>query len=1327
MSHDRLHSLRRDIESCMLIDQPRLRAGLRRLEQGGKLDTLQREIQASITRRQSRTNDTPTLIYPEELPVVERRLEIASAIRDHQVVVLCGETGSGKTTQLPKLCLELGRGTAGLIGHTQPRRIAGRTIAARIADELRSPLGKYVGYKIRFGDTVSETSHIKVMTDGILLAETRSDPLLLQYDTIIVDEAHERSLNIDFLLGYLKRLLPRRPDLKLIITSATIDPQRFSEHFASPKPAPIVEVSGRTYPVDVRYRPLVSESEDAEDRDLRQGVLDAVDEAIAEGPGDILVFLSGEREIREIATALVKHQRNAGTEVLPLYARLSAAEQNRVFATTNRAVRRIILATNVAETSLTVPGIRYVVDAGYARISRYAARSGVQRLPIEAISRASADQRKGRCGRLGPGICFRLYSEDDFRRREEFTPPEIVRTNLASVILQMKALKLGKIEDFPFIEPPRWGMITDGYNTLHELGALDEWGEITAIGESLAKLPIDPRLGRILLAAREEGCLSDALVIAAALSIQDPRERPHDRRDAADEAHRRFHDEDSDFVTLLNLWRFHREHREAEGMNERKLRKLYSQHYLSFVRMREWEDVLRQLRELIAEAEVTTHETGRPRRGKKRRRSTDANDEATKHDPLHRAVLAGFLSHIGIKGEGHEYTGAHGRKFHIFPGSAVFKRTPQWIVAAELIETTRLYAHNVARISSQWIERLAPHLVKRRYAEPFWRERPADVGALETVTLFGIEIVRNRRVAYGPIDPKASREIFIHALVEGRCRSAGPFWSHNQKLVEEIRQFEEMTRRRGVLADDAHQYAFYDARVPEGIFSGAAFEAWRVNAEEAEPRLLFMTRELLLADDAHGATADRFPSHLIVNAASLPLAYRFEPGHEDDGVTVTAPVAIMHQLTRERLDWLVPGLIEDKIAAMIRTLPKSIRRHFVPAPQIAAACAERLRANGRYGEGSLFESVGRALHAMTGIEVPRKEWDAAAIPAHLCMNINVVDDAGTTIVKGRDLDAIRMTVHGADVAKSRRSHIQAPSKSVQASHLPTGKHRSWDFGELAEQVVVRRAGIEMTAFPAIVDEGDGVTLRPLESKEIAEAATRAGLRRLIMLQHRDEMSWQRSHMPHLEQSALYGVSLGLGDGAALREQALQRAIDKAFLRHQSDIRDRKTFERAVQAGWEQWQDAVESVCRLADTVLSQAHTVKLRLDEVRTAQFREPHAEMTEQLQLMVHRDFLTTTPPEWLEQLPRYLRGMSLRIDKLRGGKLARDRALAADFNILWKRCVDQLRVFTQQGTVHAALTRHRWLLEELRVSLFAQEIGAIEKVSIKRLEEHWAQHVAV
>lgn len=1311
----------------MLIDQPRLRAGLRRLERGGNLATLQREIHASIARRQARAADIPKLLYPEELPVVERRAEIANAIRDHQVIVLCGETGSGKTTQLPKICLELGRGAAGMIGHTQPRRIAARTIAVRIADELQSPPGKYVGYKIRFSGTVSESSRIKVMTDGILLAETRSDPMLLQYDTIIVDEAHERSLNIDFLLGYLKRLLPRRPDLKLIITSATIDPQRFSEHFANPHPAPIVEVSGRTYPVDVRYRPLVSEHDDAEDRDLRQGVLDAVDEAIADGPGDILVFLSGEREIREIAAALAKHQSRAGTEVLPLYARLSAAEQNRVFATVGKSPRRIVLATNVAETSLTVPGIRYVIDAGYARISRYAARSGVQRLPIEPISRASADQRKGRCGRLGPGVCFRLYAEDDFRRREAFTPPEIIRTNLASVILQMKALKLGKIEAFPFIEPPRWGMITDGYNTLHELGALDEWGEITAIGEKLATLPIDPRLGRMLLAAREENCLNDALVIAAALSIQDPRERPHDRRDAADEAHRRFHDEESDYVSLLNLWQFHRQQREAGGMNERKLRKMYAQHFLSFVRMREWEDVHRQLRELIAEAEVTAHDTGKPHRARRQHHTDGKPEEARPFDSLHRAVLAGFLSHIGVKGEGHEYTGAHGRKFHIFPGSAVFNRSPQWIVAAELVETTRLYAHNVARISSQWIEPLALHLVKRRYAEPFWRERSADVGALETVTLFGIEIIRNRRVAYGPIDPKASREIFIHALVEGAYRSNGLFFKQNRELVDEIREFEEKTRRRGLLADDAHQYAFYDARIPEGIYSGAAFEAWRVNAEKSDPRLLFMTRELLLADDAHGATTERFPSHLMVNAAALPLAYRFEPGHEDDGVTLTAPAAIVHQLTRERLGWLVPGLIEEKIAAMIRTLPKSIRRHFVPVPQIAAACADRLRTSGRYGEGSLVDAVGKALHTMTGIEAPRNQWDATAIPSHLRMNVRVVDDAGKTIVKGRDLDAIRAALQGVDAVDVHRLPGKQRGKLVEATKLPTGKHRSWDFGDVAERVVVRRAGIEMTAFPAIVDEGDGVSLQPLESKEIAETATRAGLRRLIMLQHHDEMAWQRTRLPYLDQSSLFCVSLGLGDGAALREHTLQRAIDKAFLQDQGDIRNRETFERAMQAGWPRWQEAVESVCRLADDVLTHGHAVTLRLDEVRTSQFREPHAEMSEQLQRMVTPEFLTAIPPEWLEQLPRYLRGMSLRIDKVRNGKLARDRSLAAEFNPLWKRCIEQLNALVRQGRVHAELTRHRWLLEELRVSLFAQEVGTIEKVSIKRLEEHWAQLATV
>ncbi|TVR66823.1 MAG: ATP-dependent RNA helicase HrpA, partial [Candidatus Competibacteraceae bacterium] len=870
------------------------------------LEQLSAAVEAAAARLGERRAALPVPTFDDSLPINAHREAIAAAIRAHQVIVLCGETGSGKTTQLPKICLSLGLGVAGLIGHTQPRRIAARSVATRIAAELGATVGGQVGYKVRFSDRIGPDTVVKLMTDGILLAETQSDRQLDQYEVIILDEAHERSLNIDFLLGYLKRLLPRRPDLKLIITSATIDPERFSRHFAQ---APIIEVSGRTYPVAMRYRPLLAADEDERDRDLQQAILDAVDEVWQEGPGDILIFLSGEREIRETAESLRKHH-PPNTEVLPLYARLSAAEQNRVFQPRGRP--RIVLATNVAETSLTVPGIRYVIDPGTARISRYSPRSKIQRLPVEKISQASANQRAGRCGRVMAGVCVRLYAEEDYQSRPPFTDPEILRTHLAAVILQMSALHLGRPEDFPFVDPPDSRQISDGFRLLFELQAVDEQRRITDLGRQLAKLPVDPRLGRMLLTAQREGCLREALLVVAALAIQDPRERPLDKQQAADEKHRRFRDEHSDFVALLKLWDYY--HEQARQLSRNQLRNLCQADFLSFVRMREWHDLHQELLGRVTEMGMRL------------------NEEPAPYANLHRALLTGLLGHLGLKQEENVYLGARGRNFYLFPGSGLFKKRPRWVMAAELVETTRLFARTVARIEPEWVEGLAGPLLKRSYTEPHWEKRSAQVAATERVTLYGLPIVASRRVNYGPLDPALAREIFIRqALVEGEFHCQAAFFRHNRQLLAELEEM-EVRARRDLTADEEALYQFYAERIPEGIYSGPTFETWRKQAEREQPRLLFLDRAALLADAGPVADGERFPDHLDLDGLQLPLSYRFTPGADDDGVTVTVPLAAVNQVDPKQLDWLVPGLRAERMAALLKSLPKALRRNFVPVP-----------------------------------------------------------------------------------------------------------------------------------------------------------------------------------------------------------------------------------------------------------------------------------------------------------------------------------------------------------------------------------------------------------
>ncbi|KAB2927904.1 MAG: ATP-dependent RNA helicase HrpA [Candidatus Contendobacter sp.] len=1244
------------------------------------LEQLAAEVDAATLRLQERRAALPVPTFDDSLPINAHRAAIAAAIRDHQVLVLCGETGSGKTTQLPKICLSLGLGAAGLIGHTQPRRIAARSVATRIAAELGTTVGGQVGYKVRFSDRTGPEALVKLMTDGILLAETQSDRQLDQYEVIILDEAHERSLNIDFLLGYLKRLLPRRPDLKLIITSATIDPERFSRHFDQ---APILEVSGRTYPVAIRYRPLLAADEDERDRDLQQAILDAVDEVWREGPGDILIFLSGEREIRETAESLRKHH-PPNTEVLPLYARLSAAEQNRVFQPRGRP--RIVLATNVAETSLTVPGIRYVIDPGTARISRYSPRSRIQRLPVEKISQASANQRAGRCGRVMAGVCVRLYAEEDFQARPAFTDPEILRTHLAAVILQMSALNLGRPEDFPFVDPPDSRQISDGFRLLFELQAVDEQRRITDLGRQMAKLPVDPRLGRMLLAAQRESCPREALIVVAALAIQDPRERPLERQQAADEKHRRFRDEHSDFLGLLKLWDYY--HEQARQLSKNQLRNLCQADFLSFVRMREWRDLHQELLGRVTEMGMRL------------------NSEPAPYAGLHRALLTGLLGHLGLKQEENVYLGARGRNFYLFPGSGLFRKRPRWVVAAELVETSRLYARTVARIEPEWVEDLAGSLLKRSYAEPHWEKRGAQVTATERVTLYGLPIIAGRRVNYGPLDPALARGIFIRqALVEGDFHCKAPFFEHNRRLLAELEEL-EVRARRDLTADEEMLYRFYDERIPEGIYSGPAFETWRKQAERENPRLLFLDRVALLAEAGPVADGERFPNHLDLDGLKLPLTYRFAPGADDDGVTLTVPLAAVNQVDPKRLDWLVPGLRAERMAALLKSLPKALRRNFVPVPNYVRALLEVIEPDGR----SLVEAMTEHLQRVTGVRTPEEAWNPDAVPDYLRMRFQVVDADGKALAVGRDWAAIQARLRG----EARTRFAALPTPEFERERL-----RDWDFGELPEEVSFVRNGIQLRGYPALAAEPDGtLALRVLDSPARAEAAMRGGLRRLIGWRLGPAFKLLARDLPQFQRMTLH--YLGLGTQEQLREDLLNAILDRAFLADGSLPRDRAAFDSLLESGRTRLAAARVEVCDTAAAILAAYHEVRRMLTDEPV--WAEAMADVREQLARLVYPGFLSETPAEWLPHLPRYLRAIALRLQKLRQAP-DKDRQRRGDIIRLWEGCQRRLEEDARRERHDPELIRFRWLLEELRVSQFAQEFKTLLPVSVKRLEEHWGR----
>ena len=1297
---------------------------------------------AQAQAQEARRASVPVLRYPAELPVSQRKDEIAAAIRDHQVVIVAGETGSGKTTQLPKICLELGRGVTGQIGHTQPRRLAARTVAERISSELGTELGTTVGYKVRFTDTSSDSTLVKVMTDGILLTEMRRDRQLRHYDTLIIDEAHERSLNIDFILGYLKRLLPRRPDLKVIITSATIDPERFREHF-SEFGAPVIEVSGRTYPVEVRYRPLADpDNPEKEPTDQVQGILDAVTELGAGGPGDILVFLSGEREIRDTADAL---DGQAGLEVLPLYARLSAAEQHRVFdrkpGQANHFSRRVVLATNVAETSLTVPGIKYVIDPGTARISRYSQRTKVQRLPIEPISQASANQRKGRCGRTSDGVCIRLYSEEDYDSRPEFTDPEILRTNLASVILQMAALDLGDMAEFPFVEPPESRNIADGVRLLEELGAFSPGHEpgrgrtrLTETGRRLSRLPVDPRLGRMILEAGRHGCAREVLIITAALSIIDPRERPADARQAADEMHARFAEPGSDFLAFLNLWDYLRE-RQSQ-LSASAFRRLCRREYLHYLRVREWQDVYGQLRQAAADLGIHTgrerrgageapgqaparqNGQGQRRGGRTRPRAGRAGLPAAQApardaeagtfpaelaDRVHMSVLAGLLSHIGMQDTDSrprgkrrpltEFAGARGARFAIFPDSALARKPPPWVVAAELVETSRLWARVTARIDPEWAESLAAHLVRRSYSEPRWDARRGAAVVTEKVTLYGLPIVAARTVMYGRIDPAAARDLFItHALVEGDWQTHHAFFARNQRMLADAGDLERKARRRGIVADDAALFDFYDQRIPAEVTSARHFDTWWKTARASDPSLLDFSLADLIRPAAEEISEDDYPGRW----ADLPVSYEFSPGEPDDGVTVDIPLARLNQVSAEEFSWQVPGLRQEMVTELIRSLPKQLRTTFVPVPDTARAVLPRLGP----ARGDLLDALGTELSRLGGVHIPRSAWDESRLPGYLRITFRVVED-GRVLAAGKDLDGLR---------RQLRPRLQATLSEAAAGITRTGL-RSWDIGTLPR---VFSQG-EVRAYPALADTGTAVDVRLFETPAQAGAAMLRGTRRLLLLQVATGARAVASRLPVSAKLAMSRHPYPSTD--ALLEDCAAAAADQVITEAGGPAWDEAGFTRLLEAARASLAARTADVVALAARALGEAHQVETSLAGTPSPPVRAAFADLRAQLSGLLYPGFIAATGARRLPDLVRYLRGMSRRLEKMPEalGRDAERMAVVAQVTADYRQTLADLPPARRDDP---DVRDVRWMIEELRVSLFAQTLGTPGPVSERRIE---------
>ncbi|GAA3897182.1 ATP-dependent RNA helicase HrpA [Streptomyces sp. NPDC007148] len=1292
------HRLGRRLEGARKIRKPEARAAV--------LAEIEAEVAKAEARIAERGARVPAVTYPEELPVSQKRDAIADAIREHQVVIVAGETGSGKTTQIPKICLELGRGVRGMIGHTQPRRIAARTVAERVADELRTPLGEGVGWKVRFTDQVNpDGTFVKLMTDGILLAEIQTDRELRGYDTIIIDEAHERSLNIDFLLGYLAQLLPRRPDLKVVITSATIDPERFSRHFGD---APIVEVSGRTYPVEVRYRPLLEEDSEDADRDQITAITDAVEELMTEGQGDILVFLSGEREIRDTADALTRKQYRF-TEILPLYARLSHAEQHRVFQP--HTGRRIVLATNVAETSLTVPGIKYVIDPGFARISRYSHRTKVQRLPIEPVSQASANQRKGRCGRTSDGICIRLYSEEDFLARPEFTDAEILRTNLASVILQMTAAGLGDIEKFPFIDPPDHRNIRDGVQLLQELSALDPAQKdprkrLTETGRKLAQLPVDPRLARMVLEADKNGCVREVMVIAAALSIQDPRERPADKQTQADQQHARFRDETSDFLAYLNLWRYIREQQKERGSSS--FRRMCKQEYLNFLRIREWQDIYTQLRTVAKQMDIHLDEQDAPA------------------DRIHVSLLAGLLSHIGLKdvkeskdsgpgarrdGGRNEYIGARNAKFAIFPGSSLFKKPPRFVMSAELVETSRLWARVNAKIEPEWVEPLAEHLLKRTYGEPHWEKDQAAVMAYETVTLYGVPIVAQRKVNYGRIDPEASRELFIrNALVEGDWRTHHKFFADNRKLLTEVEELEHRARRRDILVDDETLFDFYDQRVPEHVVSGAHFDSWWKHKRHEQPDFLDFEREMLINEKAGAVTKDDYPDSWRQGPLKFRVTYQFEPGADADGVTVHIPLQVLNQVTDEGFDWQIPGLREDVVTELIRSLPKPIRRNYVPAPNYATAFLDRAVPL----QEPLTVTMARELKRMVGVPFEADDFDWAKVPDHLKITFRIVDERRRKLAEDKDLETLKLRLK----PKARKALSQAAAATAEregGESLERSGLTDWTIGALTRVFETRRAGQPVKAYPALVDDGDTVSVRLFDTEEEQAEAMWKGTRRLIV--RNIPVSPAKFASEQLTNAQKLGLSANPhGSVQALFDDCATAAADKLIGDFGGPAWDEESYRKLFDRVRAEIVDTTVRTVGQVQQVLAAWQACERRLKAARSPALLPNLTDVRTQLDALVKPGFVTEVGIRRLPDLMRYLVAADRRLQQM-PTNVQRDTTRMAKVHEMRDEYAWLLEQLPQGRPVPSSVRDIRWMLEELRVSYFAHALGTAYPVSDKRI----------
>ncbi|EKF9593559.1 ATP-dependent RNA helicase HrpA [Vibrio cholerae] len=1282
-------SLKKALGECLIKDRFRFS---KRIDGASKIknesarnavfDEIALDIAQSMMVVEQRKQQMPKIEYPALLPVSQKRDDIAQAIAHHQVVIVAGETGSGKTTQLPKICAELGRGKYGLIGHTQPRRLAARSVANRIAEEMETELGGFVGYKVRFTDQISDQTQIKLMTDGILLAEIQNDRFLNQYDTIIIDEAHERSLNIDFILGYLKQLLPRRPDLKVIITSATIDPERFSKHFSN---APIIEVSGRTYPVEVRYRPLAGDDDSESDRDQLEGIFQAVDELCDEGLGDILIFMNGEREIRDTADALAKRNLR-DTEIVPLYARLSAGEQNKIFQP--HAGRRIVLATNVAETSLTVPGIKYVIDPGTARISRYSYRTKVQRLPIEPISQASANQRKGRCGRTEEGICIRLYSEEDFLSRPEFTDPEILRTNLASVILQMTALGLGDIEAFPFVEAPDKRNIQDGVRLLEELGAIndqikDPKKRLTESGKQLARLPIDPRLARMVLEASKIGCLKEVMIIASALSIQDPRERPSDKQQSADDKHRRFNHEDSDFLTLVNLWHYIGQQQKALTSNQ--FRRQCKLDYLNYLRVREWQDVYTQLHQ-------STREMG-----------FKLNDEPGSYHAVHSAILVGLLSHIGMKDqEKNEYHGARNARFNIFPASGLFKKQPKWVMSAELVETSKLWARVVAKIEPDWIEPLAKHLIKRSYSEPHWSKKNAAVMAYEKVMLYGIPIVPKRLVNYGNIDPVLSREIFIRsALVEGDWETKHAFFKQNRALLAEVEELEHKSRRRDILVDDEELFQFYDQRVGTEVVSGRHFDAWWKTASRKTPDLLSFEKEMLFKGDASHITDLDYPNFWHQGNLKLKLSYQFEPGENSDGVTVHIPLPILNQVEPHGFDWQIPGLRHELVVSLIKSLPKTLRKNFVPAPNYADAFLARVTPF----EMPLLDAMEKELRRMTGVTVLREDWKLDQLPAHLKITYRAVDHRNRKLNESCDLHELK---------ESLKEKVQETLSQVADDDIEQRDLHTWSFGELPKVYQQKRGGFEVRAYPALVDKKDSVEIKLFETEQEQLSAMRAGQRRLILLNVPSPIKYLHANLPNKSKLGLYFNPYG--KVLDLIDDCIACGVDKLIEERGGMVWEPQAFEALKEHVRAELGDTVVEIAKQVETILTTAYNINKRLKGKVDFTMAFALSDVKAQIEGLIFSGFATECGWKRLPDILRYMRAIERRMEKLPVDP-NKDRLHMLKIESVANKYKELLNKIPKGMAIPDNVREIRWMLEELRVSYFAQQLGTPYPVSDKRI----------